>query len=154
MGFFDFLRPPPQPHPTLGPFHYARGHWHGTIALPAAERLALHLPGPRTGPHPDTVRLAEEMARWWTRARPAVEEELVEHHTAAREAETGDVPGLSQPADVWLYVTLSSVEIAPHGRPNEAQVALRVSWDEEHTLGALLRDARLVELNGSILEPH
>ena len=33
------------------------------------------------------------------------------------------------------------------------QLAYRVSWDDDHTLGACLRDGRLIELNGSILEP-
>lgn len=33
------------------------------------------------------------------------------------------------------------------------EIGLRVAWDEEHTLGARLRDGRLIELNGSVLEP-
>ena len=31
---------------------------------------------------------------------------------------------------------------------------MRAAWDEEHTLGALIRQGELVELNGSILEPR
>ena len=31
--------------------------------------------------------------------------------------------------------------------------AQEVAWDEEHTLGARIRDGRLVELNGSVLRP-
>ena len=56
--------------------------------------------------------------------------------------------------DLWTHVTLSSVEIKPYRSINELQVALRTAWDDEHTLGALVRDAELVELNGSILEPR
>ena len=33
------------------------------------------------------------------------------------------------------------------------ELGYRVAWDEEHTLGARIRDGRLVELNGSVLEP-
>jgi hypothetical protein len=33
------------------------------------------------------------------------------------------------------------------------EIGYRVPWDEEHTLGARLRQGRLVELCGSVLEP-
>ena len=55
---------------------------------------------------------------------------------------------------MWSEVTLSSVQLAPYGSPlREMQVALRVTWDGEHTLGALLRDGELVELNGASSSP-
>jgi len=58
------------------------------------------------------------------------------------------------PEDVWRHAAPTSVEIKPFRSIREVQVAIRAAWDEEHTLGALIRDARLVELNGSILEPR
>jgi hypothetical protein len=33
------------------------------------------------------------------------------------------------------------------------EIGYRVAWDEEHTLGARLRNGRLIELNGSVLPP-
>jgi hypothetical protein len=154
MGLFDFLRPPPQSHPELGPLSYRGGHWHGVVALDGAARLPLHLPGPRSGPSPEALRLAGQASAWWAEVRERVTAELYAHYTAGRDGGLAAIPGVTEPSAVWSEVTLSSVQLAPYGSPREMQVALRVTWDEEHTLGALLRDGELVELNGSILEPR
>jgi hypothetical protein len=83
-----------------------------------------------------------------------VEAELFEHYEAYRDAAVPGVPQLSSPSEVWPHVILSSVQVRPYNAPDELQVALGVAWDDEHTLGALIRDGRLTELNGSILEPR
>jgi hypothetical protein len=153
MGIFDFLRAPaPQQHPQLGLLHYSGGRWRGIIELEQGKRVPLFLPGTRSGPLPEGLQLAEGAPDWWTRVRPAVETEIYAHYTVGREAGISDMPELTRASDVWPSVTLSSVEIRPHRSLDELQVAIRVSWDDEHTLGALVRDAALVELNGSILE--
>ena len=154
MGIFDFLRPRPQPHAEFGLLQYAGGRWHGRIALENGERIALHLPGSRAGPHPEGLHSAEQASTWWTKTRPEVEQELFAHYTAGRDATTDLVLELRDPGDVWAHAVLTSAEIKPHRSLGELQIAIRVAWDDEHTLGALLRDARLVELNGSILEPR
>ena len=33
------------------------------------------------------------------------------------------------------------------------EIGYRVSWDEEHTLGAQIRDGQVIGLNGSVLAP-
>lgn len=154
MGLLDFLRPPPQEHAELGPLQYAGGRWRGAIALENGVRIPLIIPGSRAGPHPDGLKLAEQASAWWMQARPEAERELYDHYSAGRDDATADTPQLREAGEVWAHAVLSSVEIKPLRSLTELQVAIRVTWDEEHTLGALIRDARLVELNGSILEPR
>jgi hypothetical protein len=155
MGLLDFLRPPPpQQHAELGPLEYKGGRWRGTIALEKAARIPLFIPGSRAGPHPDGLKLAERAVDWWTQARPEVERELYEHYSAGSDDPTVGSFGVRNPGEVWLHAAPTSVEIKPFRSFNEIQVAIRVGWDEEHTLGALIRDASLAGLNGSILEPR
>ena len=154
MGLFDFLRPPPQQHAELGPLEYKGGRWRGTIALEKEARVPIFIPGSRAGPHPEGLQLAELATAWWTQARPEVERELYDHYDAGRDDPTVGSFELRNPGDVWAHATPTSVEIKPYRSLEELQVAIRVAWDEEHTLGALIRDAKLVGLNGSILEPR
>lgn len=155
MGIFDFLRsPPPQQHPQLGPLAYAGGRWRGSVELERGTSVLLFLPGSRGGPLAASLQLAETAPSSWTRVRPAVEAELYAHYSAAHDADVPGLASLESSTAVWRHVTLSSVEIAPHRRLDELQVAIRAAWDDEHTLGALVRDGALVELNGSILEPR
>ena len=155
MGIFDFLRrPAPQHHPQLGLLEYAGGRWRGTIKLEGEAQSVLLLPGTRSGPLSSVLRVAEMAQMWWAGVRLAVEAELYAHYGAARDGDVSDLPELANSSDVWRHVTLSSVEVAPHRRLDELQVAIRTAWDDEHTLGALVRDAAFVELNGSILEPR
>ena len=155
MGLLDFLRtPPPRPHAELGPLQYKGGRWRGAIALEKGARIPLFIPGTRAGPDPEGLKVAELASAWWTQARPDVERELYDHYSAGRDDPTDGMPELRDAGDVWAHSTLTSVEIKPFRSLDEIQVALRVAWDEEHTLGAMIRDARLVGLNGSILEPR
>lgn len=154
MALFDFLRPRPHSHPVFGPLQHARGRWRGAIMLERDKRVPLFVHGSRTAPSPEALRTAERVPEWWTRARPQVETELFEHYEAGRDAGVEGIPALASRGEIWPHVTLSSVEIQPSNHQDEIQVALRVPWDEEHTLGALVRDGQLIGLNGSILEPR
>lgn len=154
MGLFDLFRSlSPHPHPAFGPLQYARGRWRGTIALDG-QKLALFVPGSRDGPAPDAVQIAERASTWWAAARPQLEAAIFEHYEGGRDAGIEGVPALSAPVEVWPHVTLSSLQVRPYGARDEVEVALRVVWDEEHTLGALVRDGEFAGLNGSILEPR
>ena len=155
MGLFDLFRASsPQPHPIFGPLRYSRGLWRGVVALEPERPLVLFLPGPRDAPSADGLRIAELARQWWAQVRQQVEAELFEHYEPYRDAAVPGVPQLSSPSEVWPHVVLSSVQVRPYNAPDELQIALRVAWDDEHTLGALIRDGRLTELNGSILEPR
>jgi hypothetical protein len=149
-----FLRPPPQQHAELGPLQYTSGRWRGAIALEKGVRIPLFIPGSRAGPDPEGLAVAELASEWWTQARPDVERELYDHYSAGRDDQTDGTLELRDPGEVWEHAVPTSVAIKPFRSLNEIQVAMRVAWDEEHTLGAMIRDGRLVGLNGSILEPR
>ena len=154
MGLFDaFKKPAEHEHPFFGRLQHVRGRWRGGIELQPGARVVLFLPGPRGGPDAGALRIAERAAESWAAVRPEVEAELFAHYEAGREAAIEGIPVLSRPDEVWPHVTLSSVEIQPF-RGIDTQVAMQVVWDEEHTLGAMIRDGRLDGLNGSILEPR
>jgi hypothetical protein len=150
----DFLRPPPRPHAELGPLQHKGGRWRGTIALEKGTRIPLFIPGSRAGPDPEGIKVAEQASAWWTQARSDVERELYDHYSAGRDDPTADSLELRDSSDVWTHAVPTSVEVKPFRLLDEIQVAIRVAWDDEHTLGAMIRDARLVGLNGSILEPR
>jgi hypothetical protein len=149
-----FLRPPPQEHAELGPLQYASGRWRGTVALENGARIPLFIPGSRSGPDPEGLKVAELASAWWTEARPDVERELYDHYSAGRDDPTDGTLELRDSGEVWAHAVPTSVAIKPFRLLDEIQVAIRVAWDEEHTLGAMIRDGRLVGLNGSILEPR
>jgi hypothetical protein len=153
MGILDFLKAAPQTHPTFGQLQHRGGKWRGSTTLDG-KALAIFLPGSRGGPDPAGVKTADEISDWWARARWSVERELFEHYSAGKEAEIPDLPDIASAAGVWQHVKLSSVEVRPYDSTDEIQVAISASWDEEHTLGALIRNGDFVDLNGSILEPR
>ena len=153
MGLLDFLKPPePMVHPRLGTLRRTSGRWRGTVSLPGAADVVLFLPGGRSGPDAAAAGAAERLAEWWSAARAGIAKELFEHYSNGRDGGLPEIAGLSNADAVWRHVRITSVEVAPFKAPGEAMVALHTAWDQEHTLGAYLRDGRLVELNGSILE--
>lgn len=85
--------------------------------------------------------------------RTDVERELFEHYSNGRDGVT-DLPDIVTSSEVWSHLTLSSVEIRPYKAIDEFQVAIRTTWDDDHTLGVLVRDGTFIDLNGSILEPR
>ena len=155
MGLFDFLRAPAAlEHPELGSLLYSGGRWRGRIELEAGKSITLFLPGTRGGPIAEAVQLARQAPDWWARVRSDVEAELFEHYGNGRDGGVADLPDIATSAEVWSHVVVSSVEIKPYQSLDEFQVAIRTTWDDEHTLGAIVRNATLVGVNGSILEPR
>jgi hypothetical protein len=78
---------------------------------------------------------------------------LLDHVEPVRELpdEVGlALPPLGDTEAVWRFVIPVHVLIAPVLGRLTVEIGLRADWDEEHTLGARLRDWRLIELNGSV----
>jgi hypothetical protein len=124
--------------PQLGPLTRRRGRWRGEVDL-AGGRVALAVVGPRRGPDPDALALARRAGDELDSARPEVELALADHHEPS-----GDE------ARAWRVEWAS---VAPVDGVLTLELGLDVAWDEEHTLGARLREGLLVELNGSVLRP-
>jgi len=154
------FRSAPVDDPQLGGFRRSRGMWRGTLLLDEAT-VPLTLSGSRAGPDPQAIGVARSISSGFPSWRSAIESALFEHHAPyAEAAAAGDAvssdstpPGIDAPADVWRFATAEFVQVAPLSGRLTVEIGYRVAWDEEHTLGARLRDGRLVELCGSVLAP-
>jgi hypothetical protein len=124
--------------PQLGSLSRRRGRWRGEIDL-VGGRVALAVVGPRREPDPDALAIARRVGDELESARPEVEVALADHREPSGEQAQG-----------WMVEWAS---VAPLDGALTLELGLDVAWDEEHTLGARIRDGRLVELNGSVLRP-
>jgi hypothetical protein len=143
----------------LGELRRARGAWRGTLRLDDTLSVPLVVSGPRSAPDPDALQAARSVPSALPSWRRAIEQALFEHYAPYAEAVGGDdgeaarVPTITEPPAVWPYTAVQFVTVTPLDGRLTVEIGLRVAWDEEHTLGARLRDGRLVELNGSVLPP-
>jgi hypothetical protein len=139
---------------TLGTFKRKGRWWIGSMPLVPHGDVALRLTGDRKTPDSASRRLVAALAPVYAALRPAITAELCEHYEAGREAmedeSPGEMPKLTNPADVWRGVTVQSVDIDAGRAEFPIEIRLTVAWDEEHTLGARIAQGRLVELCGSV----
>ncbi len=130
--------------PELGCLERSRGAWRGTIRIEPHGEIPLTVLGSRSGPDPDALTLARTIPAEYDRCRADIAAALSEHRSAGLD---GDEPtSFHEPAP-------SSAAVIDFDRTPTIQLAYRVDWDDDHTLGACLRAGQLIELNGSILEP-
>ncbi|TLD47394.1 MAG: hypothetical protein FAZ92_00325 [Accumulibacter sp.] len=69
------------------------------------------------------------------------------------EGSAEDLPRIAQPDQVWQRASVEFVAVVTLDGESSVEIGYRVAWDEEHTLGARLRNGRLLELDGSVLPP-
>ncbi len=157
---FDLFKQRTLLDPVLGELCRARGAWRGTIMLDGRP-VPLVLAGPRSTPDPEALRLARTVAAEFPAWRPAIAAALLEHFTpyaeavaeGEEEAPAAGLPAVDGPDGVWPHASAEFVQVAPLDRRLTIEIGYRVAWDEEHTLGAQIRDGRLIGLNGSVLAP-
>lgn len=152
---FGLFKSRPFQDARLGAFERTRGLWRGTLSLDAGSDTPLALSGDRAQPDPQALAIAHDLPRLAQSLRPAIAEALFEHYEPyAESADDGDAPPrIAAPAEIWPHVTLLFVSVTPLSGALTAELGYRVAWDDEHTLGARLRDGALLELNGSVLAP-
>ncbi len=124
--------------PQLGELTRRRGRWRGEVDVGGA-RVPLSLVGSRREPEPAALAIAGRVADELASARAALAVALADHREPSGET-----------ADGW---TVEWASVAPIDGALTLELGLAVAWDEEHTLGARIRDGHLVELNGSVLGP-
>ena len=152
MGFLSFLLPSPIHDEALGALRRTWSGWRGAIDLHQSDPVPLLIEGSRAGPSQAALDLARQLPERYPALKSAIAVALLEHAEPARD----DFPiGLPMPpADdaeaVWRSVIPVHVRIEPIDGTLTVEIGLSVEWDEEHTLGARLRDWQLVELNGSV----
>ena len=124
--------------PELGELNRRRGRWRGEVDL-GERTVPLAVVGGRKGPDEDALAIARRTADELASARRELEVALADHQEPS-----------GAMAEGWTVVW---VGVAPLEGMLTLELGLAVAWDEEHTLGARLRDGRLIELNGSVLSP-
>jgi hypothetical protein len=158
---FGLFKSQPFRDARLGEFVRSRALWRGTLSLDSNSVAPLVLAGDRSQPDPQALSLARDLPQLAQLLRPAIAQALFEHYqpyaeaVADREAAppAAGLPPISSPADVWPHVALLFVSVTPLDGALTAELGYSVAWDEEHTLGARLRDGQLLELCGSVLAP-
>jgi hypothetical protein len=155
MALFPLFQSHTVNDPILGPFTRARGYWRGRVTLGAHRDVPLLIAGGRDAPDAAALAVARELAARYAGLQGAIATALVEHYEPYRDAgdedQTSDrLPRIAQAAEVWPHVTPVQVIVAPLAGRLRVEIGYATEWDEEHTLGAIVVDWRLVELNGSI----
>jgi len=157
---FGLFKSAPFVDPQLGEFRRSNSLWRGTLLLGDA-RVRLVLSGSRAAPDPKALSVARSISSDFPSWRPTIERALFEHYSpyaeaiAAGDAEPPEsgLPAIDGPAAVWPHTTAEFVQVTPLSGQLTIEIGYRVGWDEEHTLGARLREGQLVELCGSVLAP-
>jgi hypothetical protein len=156
MGLFDAFKSTPYHDAALGTLNHGGGRWNGWLTLPDAGIVPLLLSGGRAGPDASSLVLARALPEQYSTLRDEIQRHLFEHYEPYKQAlEAGELdahsfPAIHEPRDVWPHTNLERVLIEPLDGVPTVEVAYRVAWDEEHTLGARFRNWRVVELCGSV----
>jgi hypothetical protein len=157
---FGFFTPPPFSDDRLGELRRARGKWRGSVRL-GDRQVPLAISGSRTAPDPaalDTARSITDRFEAW---RQAIGEAMFEHYApyadsvAAGEesAPARGLPAIAGASGVWPHLTPEFVQVGPLDGELTIEIGYRAAWDEEHTLGARIRQGRFAGLCGSVLAP-
>ncbi len=157
---FGLFKSAPFIDPQLGELRRSRGAWRGALILEPASRVPLVLGGSRNAPDPDALRMARLIPAEFPSWRGQIEQALFEHLAPYAEAVAGGelaplapLPAIEVPSAVWTHASVEFVHVGPLDGQLTVEIGYRVEWDEEHTLGARIRDGKLMELCGSVLPP-
>jgi hypothetical protein len=120
--------------------------------------MELRLAGTRKAPDVNALSLARELPSRYPAHVTQIEAALYDHFGPYAEANArGELDELEEPfprisdaKKIWPYVYPSHISIEPMQGVPTVEVAYRVGWDEEHTLGARLQNWQFLELCGSV----
>jgi hypothetical protein len=144
----------------LGELQHKGGVWRGTVTLGEAQ-VPLAILGSRSSPDNQALEIARAVPASYPKWQAPIAEALFDHYSPYAEAVASgeleqpeeDMPRLAGPEEVWSWVTAEFIAVLPLDGELCVEIGYAASWDEEHTLGARLRDGQLIELNGSVLAP-
>ena len=160
---FGLFKTAPFEDDRLGSLTRSGGSWRGIIALGQHGKFELSLSGGRQSPDSASLALARELPARYESLLSQIQASLFEHYEPYRDADSaGELPEPSEPfpkieraEDVWPHVFSRWVRIEPlQGSPQDGptiEIAYRVAWDEEHTVGARIQGWSLFELCGSVV---
>jgi len=156
MALFGLLRPQTVSDPILGVLTRSRRYWRCRVSLDAQHDVPLLIAGGRKRPDDQAVALGREVPSRYLALQGAIGAALFEHYLPYREAiDAGETyqpdVRLADASEVWPNTTPVHIVVAPLDGRLSVEIGYRTRWDIEHTLGAILVDWQLVELNGSVL---
>ena len=140
----------------LGELRRSGGYWKGNLVVVPCGMFRLALAGSREAPDPIALRLAKELPGRFKALMPEIQNGLFEHYAPYKEAvdageETGSpCPSAASPEAVWQHVTPAHVLVEPLEGVPTVEIAFKVAWDVEHTVGARFQNWQFIELNGSV----
>jgi hypothetical protein len=157
---FGFFQTPSFSDSELGELRRKGGLWRGFISM-RGDRIPLALSGSRGAPDLQALEIARGLSRTYPDWQPQIAHAMLEHYEPYEEAVSAGeadppedgMPQMAAPGDVWAHASIEFVQITPLDGELTVEIGYRVAWDDEHTLGARLRQGRLLELNGSVLAP-
>lgn len=159
---FGLFKSPRFTDPALGVLTRERGAWRGSVHVPGGGDVPVVLPGGREAPDAAALAAAARVPADYAAWKPLIAEALLEHarpyfETLAQDDDAVDSepPPVqpSTPHEVWLQVALQYLAVMPLDGLLTVELGYAAAWDDDHLLGARLRDGRLVELNGSVVAP-
>jgi len=140
----------------LGEFRRSGGYWKGSLVVAPCGTFRLALAGSGEAPDPVALGLATELPDRFKSLMPNIQTGLFEHYAPHKEAvdageETGSpCPRVASPEAIWTQVTPAHVLVEPIEGVPTVEIAFRVAWDKEHTVGARFENWQFIELNGSV----
>ena len=159
---FGLFKKPLHQDPVLGTLQRSSGSWKGTLKLPGGNEIAIRLSGGREAPDADCLALAAGLPVKFHEIEPQIIGGLFEHYEPYKEAfddgqmEEGveSFPNLTNADDILSHTAIDFIFIGPlQGAPGKGpivEVAYRVAWDEEHTVGVRFQDWQVFEVCGSV----
>jgi|SRR5579864_1287483 len=153
---FELFKSKPFRDGQLGEFRRSGGYWKGSLPLAPCGTFRLALSGSRQSPDPTALALAKELPDRFKSLMPQIQSGLFGHYEPYREAvDVGEqngspCPSIASPDAIWPHVTPAHVLVGALERVPTVEIAFKVAWDIEHTVGARFQNWLLIELNGSV----
>jgi hypothetical protein len=155
---FGLFKSKPFVDDALGAFIKKGNYWIGSIELSPHGVMELRLIGDRKAPDASILLLARELPSRYVsfihQIETALYDDFLPYAQANARGELGELeeplPEIADAKQIWPHVHPLHVSIEPMQGVPTVEVAYRVGWDEEHTLGARLQNWSFLELCGSV----
>ncbi len=159
---FGLFQSAPYRDKVLGDLKRSGRHWKGSLSLAPHGTVELIVSGGRSRPDSACLALARELPEKYATLRSEIAASLFEYYEPGREAvaegafpqHVRPFPEIANSDVIWPHVAIAFVRIEPLLTAGQmvdtVEVAYKVEWDEEHTVGARIQKWRLLELCGSV----
>jgi hypothetical protein len=140
----------------LGEFRRSGRYWKNSLLVAPCGTFRLALAGNRQAPDLIALGLAKELPGRFKSLMPEIQSGLFGHYTPYKEGvdageQTGSpCPSIASPDAIWPHVTPAHVLVEPLEGVPTVEIAFKVAWDIEHTVGARFQNWQFIELNGSV----